>query len=224
MRRTFLSLVATAVLLAPLGAAGEPTSTTTAAPPSGGGSVSATAPAGSSNLTSAATNPAAAVTPFTPLPGQAGPADAAATKLTPPAPWAVYGLIGGLGLVTLGFLAFLSVALRGNAWSLSDALSEEVDLPWEEPAGTTVMNNGQVVLKPVMKASTSRLIALMGMFHIMLLFIGFGAFALFYFGTGQGLPPGIDEVIKFLIAGLTLFAPYLVNKFASVFESLAPKK
>ena len=33
----------------------------------------------------------------------------------------------------------------------------------------------------------------------------------------------LDKVQGFLVSGLTLFAPYLVNKFASVFESLAPK-
>ena len=29
--------------------------------------------------------------------------------------------------------------------------------------------------------------------------------------------------IHFLMSGMTLFAPYVVNKFASMFESLTPK-
>ena len=38
------------------------------------------------------------------------------------------------------------------------------------------------------------------------------------------LPESIDKVVDFLIAGLTLFAPYVVNKFSTVFEGLAPKR
>ena len=41
--------------------------------------------------------------------------------------------------------------------------------------------------------------------------------------TGE-MPRGIDDVIDFLLAGLALFAPYVANKFSSLFESLAPKR
>lgn len=40
----------------------------------------------------------------------------------------------------------------------------------------------------------------------------------------QGAPKDTEEVIRFLVAGLTLFAPYAVNKFASLFQGLAPKR
>jgi hypothetical protein len=68
------------------------------------------------------------------------------------------------------------------------------------------------------------MVALMGMIVILLMFIAFGSFSLFYFAKTGTMPSSIDEVVEFLVAGLTLFAPYAVNKFSSLFEGLAPKK
>lgn len=64
----------------------------------------------------------------------------------------------------------------------------------------------------------------MGMIVILLMFLGFGAFALYSFAKTGNMPDSIDKVVNFLVAGLTLFAPYVVNKFSKVFESLSPKK
>jgi hypothetical protein len=63
----------------------------------------------------------------------------------------------------------------------------------------------------------------MGMMTMFLLFLGFGSFAMYQVATTEEMPSGVDSVIKFLLAGMSLFAPYLVNKFASVFDSLKPK-
>jgi hypothetical protein len=52
--------------------------------------------------------------------------------------------------------------------------------------------------------------------------MGFGVFILSFFAMGLGVPPGLDQVSKFLLAGMTMFAPYIVNKFASMFNSVAP--
>jgi hypothetical protein len=55
------------------------------------------------------------------------------------------------------------------------------------------------------------------------MFLAFGSFALFAFAKSGEMPSSIDQVVKFLLAGLTLFAPYAVNKFSKLFEGLAPK-
>jgi hypothetical protein len=66
--------------------------------------------------------------------------------------------------------------------------------------------------------------ALMGTVVILLLFLGFGAVAIFSFASTGSLPKSMDQVVSFLLAGLTLFAPYAVNKFSKVFEGLMPGK
>ena len=83
---------------------------------------------------------------------------------------------------------------------------------------------GKPVLAPVLKASSSRVIALMGMLAILFMFIGFGTFALYGFGKVGARPESIDKVVNFLVAGMTLFAPYVVNKFASLFQGLTGGK
>ena len=58
---------------------------------------------------------------------------------------------------------------------------------------------------------------------ILLMFLGFGIFSIYSFAK-TGVMPNTENIVNFLVAGLTLFAPYLVNQFASLFEKLAPKK
>ncbi|WP_295952642.1 hypothetical protein [Rhodoferax sp.] len=157
----------------------------------------------------------------------------AAVVWVPPATWLLYfvPLVALFGAV-VAILVIRSALLKAPQWSLADALSEETLLP----AYTEVMVNGvttrtldkdpdgKPVLAPQMRASSSRVIALMGMVAILFLFIGFGAFALFALGSTGRMPDRMDSVVDFLMAGLTLFAPYLVNKFASVFQGLAGNK
>jgi hypothetical protein len=115
-----------------------------------------------------------------------------------------------IGLAVLGLIIALSAfktALADTHWNLADALSEEVEI--SDPANPT-----QKVTKMV--ASTSRLIAFIGLLGIFFLYVGFGVFLLFDFGTSQTIPD-TEKVTKFLLSGLTLFAPYLVNKFAGLF-------
>jgi hypothetical protein len=180
----------------------------------------------------AAAAPAPATVPATTTTTQTvtAPATAAAVQpapqrpTNPPPTWFVLGVIVGLALVGMVFLFALNAALGPAKWSLADALSEEVSLPVQQPNNAgPVMNAGQVVLAPQLVASSSRLIALMGMFGILMLYLGFGGFVLYFFGTGQPIPPETTTVRNFLFAGMSLFAPYLVNRFANVFESFAPK-
>lgn len=64
----------------------------------------------------------------------------------------------------------------------------------------------------------------MGTLVILLMFLGFGSIALYSFANTGTLPDSMDKVVNFLLAGMTLFAPYAVNKFSKIFESLSPKK
>ena len=116
---------------------------------------------------------------------------------------------------------------------MADALSEEVNLPtWKEttdPSGVKTREpkldkEDKPILAPEMRASTSRVIALMGMVVLLFMYIGFGVFALYGFGKVGRLPKEIDGVVSFLVAGMTLFAPYVVNKFSSLFQGLTGGK
>ena len=167
---------------------------------------------------------------------------ASAASLTIAQTWSAPGTVALYlvpGLALLGILVSLGsikVALNKTSWSLADALSEEAQVSYykettEEKDGKKVTtrelvrdNEGKPFLVTEMRASTSRVIALMGMMAILFMFVGFGVFALFSFGSNGVLPDSIDRVVKFLLAGLTLFAPYLVNKFASLFQGLSGSK
>jgi hypothetical protein len=128
-----------------------------------------------------------------------------------------------IALVLIGLCLALASVRRAlgrpdSRWSLANALSEEADLT-VDPNGGPYGVNGAVVKETVLVASTSRLIALVGMLAIVALFIGFGTIELWAFAkTGTLL--ATTDILKFLVGGTTLFAPYVVNKFASAFASI----
>jgi hypothetical protein len=134
-----------------------------------------------------------------------------------PEPEFIYIIIGIIFLLTpfLG-LILIQRALSDSKFSLADALSEEVTITSKDAAG----NSAEIT---ELRASSSRMIAFIGMLLILLMFMGFGIFSLYSFAK-TGVMPETDNIINFLVAGLTLFAPYFVNQFASLFEKLAPKK
>lgn len=132
--------------------------------------------------------------------------------------WALI-MIGLLGAVGLTFLIVILRRLARSSWSLAEALSEDVVEPAFDAAGDPVMAGTVQATRSRMVPSTSRLIALMGLFAILLLYIGFGGAVLYYFATGQVLPPQVGEVRSYLYAGLTLFAPYVISKFSDVFKT-----
>jgi len=146
-----------------------------------------------------------------------------------PDSWFIYSVII---LVLIGSLITLLVirsALGDSRWSIADALSEEVEITatrTDDKGVSTVIYDdaGKPAMVTELRASSSRVIAFMGMIVILLMFLGFGSFALYYFAKTGKMPDSIDKVVNYLMAGLTLFAPYIVNKFSSIFESLAPKK
>jgi len=143
-----------------------------------------------------------------------------------PDKWFIYSVI----FVVLSGCIVTPLLIRkdvsNSTWSISDALSEEVEVTALKEDGKTPVideESKKPLLKKVMCASSSRLVALMGMIVIVMMFVGFGTFSLYKFAIGEELKD-IDNVKDFLFAGLTLFAPYIVNKFSNIFGSLSPKK
>jgi hypothetical protein len=159
---------------------------------------------------------------------QEQPAAPAPAWIMPPA-WFVYTIIFVVLGGSLLALLFIRAAVGNSSWSLADALSEEAEVTAmvTNAQGQTVAQldaSDKPVLVTEMRASSSRLIALMGMMGILLMFLGFGTFALYSFALTGRMPADINKAISFLVAGLTLFAPYVVNKFSSMFESLSPPR
>jgi len=149
--------------------------------------------------------------------------------LVRPPTWFVYGVI--IVILAAAFIALLLVrmAIEESRFSLGDALSEEgkANVMEKDVAGhdtPRIGSDGKPMTMTVMVASISRVIALLGTIALMVLFIGFGTFVMYYFGTGQGVPKDLDKVVTFLVAGLTLFAPYVVNQFSKLFDPLGRRR
>jgi hypothetical protein len=157
------------------------------------------------------------------------PAVATPAEWAAPRPWFVYTVILVVLVGTLVSLLLIRAALGESHWSLADAMSEETEVTAtvkdakgdEEPM---LDASGKPVMVTEMRASSSRLIALMGMMGILLMFVGFGSFSLYAFALTGNVSPQIDKVIYFLMSGMTLFAPYVVNQFSSIFQSMSPKR
>ncbi|MBB3541570.1 hypothetical protein [Rhizobium sp. BK399] len=117
---------------------------------------------------------------------------------------------------------------EAHDWSLTDALSEEVELTKTDAAGTPIdaaeipLAAGQLPLTvTMMKASSSRFIALVGTVAILMLYVGFGLACLYRFASVNEIPD-MTKAANFFYSGLVLFAPYLINKFSSVFSIFKP--
>lgn len=139
-----------------------------------------------------------------------------------------FALIVTAVTVVAVLLAFAAVraALVNSQWSLSDALSEEVEVTPMDGGGRPLLGaDGKPQVVSEMRASSSRLIALIGLVGILALYLGFGLVELKAFASsGQFSTDSVDPIIKYMLAGMTMFAPYLVNKFASVFDWMSPGK
>jgi hypothetical protein len=162
------------------------------------------------------------------VPGWAQTSGAVQGAWAAPRAWFVYAVLAVVLFGTLVSIVLIRAALAHSRWSLADALSEEVEVTAtvQTAAGDQEPKldaSGKPFMITEMRASSSRVIALMGMMAILLMFMGFGVFALYSFAFTGAMPAQIDKVIYFLLSGMTLFAPYVVNQFRSIFESLAPK-
>jgi hypothetical protein len=153
---------------------------------------------------------------------QSTPSTQAAAPLPPPAPAPsplppplVYGiLIVVYALTFIGIIGAINALARRPAapgergWRLSDALSEEGDI--------TGPGGGK---QTVMLASSSRLIALLGMIVIMALFLGVGTVVIWDLAESN-TTPALDGILRYFLAGAGLFIPYSINQIRSGFESI----
>jgi hypothetical protein len=125
-------------------------------------------------------------------------------------PMAVGWVLVTAGLVVIGFLLVQS-GLKSGTWSLGDALME----PYTPPAPTPAPANWTAPAT-VMVSSSSRLIAVLGFILLLVVYLSFACLYILSIALGHGSPEWIDKASSFMMSGLTLFAPYAVNKVSSI--------
>ena len=150
----------------------------------------------------------------------------------------VYAITLTVALGTLVGLLLVRRRLTKEGWSLANALSEPTRLTipvqwrWTESAGDRVAitpsssaasqairaADGTPIAMTLLEASSSRLIATLGGIGILMLYMGFGIFALYSFGLTCQLPGSMSAVTTFLMSGLSLFAPYVANKVSTAIQ------
>lgn len=111
-------------------------------------------------------------------------------------------------------LKSLGAAETAGKWSIGDALSEESTYQPKE-----IRQKSDIITF----ASSSRLIALLGLLGILTTVVGIGyaiMWELFLYGT----MPDLSGVRTFLYGSACLFAPYLANQVSSVFAPSAATK
>ncbi|MEB3169900.1 MAG: C39 family peptidase [Synechococcaceae cyanobacterium] len=131
-------------------------------------------------------------------------------------------------------LILIATRLQKGGWSLANAVSEPTHLSipldehWAQSQGDS-KSQSEVLSRtgpprPVilMEASSSRLIALAGTVAILMIYIGFGTFSLYTYGLTCQMPASTVAVSTFLYSGLTLFAPYIANKFSGRLPAVKP--
>ncbi len=122
--------------------------------------------------------------------------------------WATFWIM--TAILVFAFLFVALGLLRSRDWQLGDAVSEEAgNQPDPLPLGT----------KPIMVASSSRLIALLGLLNILGVFLGFGYYFLYSAFAGTVHLEDMKSVIYYLFSGAVMFAPYLANQLQNAFSS-----
>ncbi len=123
--------------------------------------------------------------------------------------WATFCIM--TAILAFAFLFVAMGLLRSRDWQLGDALSEEAgNQPDPLPAG----------VKPIMVASSSRLIALFGLLTILGVFLGFGYYFLYAAFAGMKTElADMKSVVYYLFSGAVMFAPYLANQLRDAFSS-----
>jgi hypothetical protein len=169
-----------------------------------------------------------------------------ATPLNPPTPLDnstfAYLLVVVVGVAILIAFSTIRSSLtpssdpKATKWSLADALSEEADVTPLKEDGTPLLvgadgkpllgSDGKAITVSKLTASTSRFIALLGLIGILIMYMGFGMVVLEnYAQTGVAKSwSDLQGNAYFLFSGITMFAPYIVNKFSSVFDWLKPTR
>lgn len=136
-------------------------------------------------------------------------------------------IVVAFGVIISMMLCYRSLR-DAKSWSLTDALSEEVPLTKTDADGNPVdavgkpLPPGQApITVTLMKASSSRFIAMIGTVAILMLYVGFGLACLRRFADGENIPD-MSKGSSFFYSGIVLFAPYIVNKFSSAFSFFKP--
>ena len=123
-------------------------------------------------------------------------------------------LCGGLVVLGCGTVLWVVMNAKGDTrarrWRLTDALSE--DVTYMDAAGHSVT---------LLTASSSRLIAILGLIVILSLYIAMGMLTLRAFALGGAVPSVVDTMLKFLVGGAGLFVPYLANQVRAGLEKKA---
>ena len=166
-------------------------------------------------------------------------AQGAATTCRTMGPQAVMGICAITLIGTFTALIAMRRRLGKEGWSLANALSEPtrltipIDPRWSQSqgdhqaisaVGVGSANEGPPAALTILEASSSRLIAMVGMVVILLTYLGFGIFSLYTFGLTCQMPASTAAVTSFLYAGLTLFAPYAANKVSGILQPVLGSK
>jgi hypothetical protein len=119
-------------------------------------------------------------------------------------------------LVILGFMLIIALwhAAAKGKWSLGTTLSEETAVQPQKINGSADV---------ILVGSTSRLIALVGLFGILVIVLGIG-YSIIWNLFVAGKSPDLSYVKSFLFGAASLFAPYLANQVRAAFDqSPAPQ-
>lgn len=150
----------------------------------------------------------------------------------------VYAITLAVALGTFVGLFLVKRRLTKEGWSLANALSEPTRLSipvegrWTDAAGDRLSlatdgvasrkvlraSDGTAMAVMLLEASSSRMIATLGGLGILMLYMGFGTFALYSFGLTCQLPASMPAVNTFLLSGMSLFAPYVANKVSTAIQ------
>lgn len=107
-------------------------------------------------------------------------------------------------LVLLGVFWLAKGLRKDNAWSLGKALSENTIVEQND-----LQTPGRTVMAPM--PSSSRLIAFLGMIVLLATFLAFGTSMIWGLGK-TGTVPDMEHAQGFLLAGMSMFAPYLISQ------------
>lgn len=139
----------------------------------------------------------------------------ATVGVTPLLPeWAAIALV--LLTLTILLVTMRRISHSLKDWSLGSALSEEVT--YKTSDGTTTRE--ETKLEP----SVSRYVALYGLVGILVLFIAFGLMLLWAAAEGVDIQAKAEQFSQYLMYGVVMFAPYAVNKFASLGEMFGSRR
>lgn len=116
-------------------------------------------------------------------------------------------------IIFLAFILVLIITLKKSNWSLADALSESETT--KDPDGKLLKDKDG---NPVYARSSSRLLAFVGFFGIILWVVGLSIPTLYQLAC-TGKAPELNGVSTFILAQAGVFTPYIFNKVSGAVKS-----